>query len=379
MPTKRASSCGRLVVLGLASAICLGLAAAAGLALWLPGASADLGPASPAIPPAERALISSYLLLRMEDLQGPAGDPGALLELRIESGASARGVADQLAEAGIVADRGLFLQFMRYRGLDRTIETGLYYLSGEMSIPEIASLLQSAETLATRLTIPEGWRTGQIADLVAESNLPISREEFLAAASARPAGYSFTADLPPGAGLEGFLFPDTYLFDPQGSAVDLVMAMLDVFELRVSPGMRAGFSRQGLTLYEAVTLASIVEREARVPGERQLIASVFINRLRAGMKLEADPTVQYAIGLTPDGSWWKSPLTLSDLQLDSPYNTYQVAGLPPGPIANPGLASLTAVSDPAESDYLYFQAACDGSGRHQFARTFEEHLANSCP
>lgn len=379
MPKKRASSCGRLVVLGLASVVCLGLAAAAGLALWLPGASADLGPASPAIAPAERALISSYLLLRMEDLKGPAGEPDALLELRIESGASARAVADQLAEAGVVADRGLFLQFMRYRGLDRTIETGRYYLSGEMSIPEIASLLQSAETLATRLTIPEGWRTGQIADLVAESNLSISRDEFLAAASARPAGYSFTADLPPGAGLEGFLFPDTYLVDPQSNAVELVMAMLDVFELRVSPGMRAGFSREGLTLYEAVTLASIVEREARVPGERQLIASVFINRLRAGMKLEADPTVQYAIGLTPDGSWWKSPLTLSDLQLDSPYNTYQVAGLPPGPIANPGRASLEAVSDPAESDFLYFRAACDGSGRHQFARTFEEHLANSCP
>lgn len=379
MPRKRASSCGRLAVLALAIFGCLGLAAAGGLALWLPGASAALGPASPAIPPAERALISSYLLLRQEALHGPAGQPGTTLELRIEAGASARSVADELLDAGVINDRSLFLQFMRYRGLDRTIEAGRYLVSGDMSVPQIAATLQSAESLATRLTIPEGWRVGQIADLVHDSALPISRDEFLIAAAGRPAGYSFSGLLPTEGGLEGFLFPDTYLVDPQGNAVELVLAMLDVFERRVSPGMREGFARQGLDLYEAVTLASIVEREARVPGERQWIASVFLNRLRAGMKLEADPTVQYAIGLAEDGSWWKSPLTLTDLQINSPYNTYQVHGLPPGPIANPGLASLQAVAEPAESDFLYFQADCDGSGRHQFARTFEEHLANSCP
>lgn len=381
MPKRRTRSCGRMALVLLALVICSGGASAAGLALWLPTAAEDLGPASPAIPPFHRALISSYLLLRTGDLDGPAGDPGSSFDLEIDTGASARAVADQLVGAGIIRDRGLFLQFMQYRGLDRTIEVGSYQVSGDMTIPQIAAILQSAEPVATRVTIPEGWRIGQIADLVHDSELAISREDFLAAARSRPGGYSFSSLLPPsgGAGLEGFLFPDTYLVDPEGDAAELVLSMLDVFELRVTLSMRAGFERQGLNLYQAVTLASIVEREAQVPGERQLIASVFLNRSRAGIKLEADPTIQYAIGLTADGSWWKSPLTLADLQLDSPYNTYQVLGLPPSPIANPGLASLKAVAQPADSDFLYFQAACDGSGRHEFARTFEEHLQNNCP
>jgi UPF0755 protein len=126
-------------------------------------------------------------------------------------------------------------------------------------------------------------------------------------------------------------------------------------------------------------LASIIEREAVVADERPIIASVFFNRLSAGMLLESDPTVQYALGQQPDGDWWKSPLSLDDLALDSPYNTYRSAGLPPGPIANPGLSSLQAVANPADTPYFYFRAACDGSGRHAFAATFDEHLLNACP
>jgi UPF0755 protein len=131
-------------------------------------------------------------------------------------------------------------------------------------------------------------------------------------------------------------------------------------------------------LVEAVTLASIVEREAVVPEERPLIAAVFLNRLRIGMKLEADPTVQYALGRQPNGNWWKRSLTHSDLETPSTYNTYAQDGLPPGPIANPGLASLQAVAFPEKTSFLYFRARCDGSGRHAFAETYEQHLENSC-
>jgi UPF0755 protein len=127
-----------------------------------------------------------------------------------------------------------------------------------------------------------------------------------------------------------------------------------------------------------VTLASIVEREAAVAEEMPQIASVFLNRLALGMKLDADPTVQFALGRQPDGGWWKAGLTFADLEIDSPFNTYRFAGLPPGPIANPGLASLEAVAQPTETVYLFFRAACDGSGRHLFAVTFEEHQANAC-
>ena len=147
---------------------------------------------------------------------------------------------------------------------------------------------------------------------------------------------------------------------------------------RITAEILSGFERQGLDIYEGITLASIVEREAVISDERDLIASVFINRLKIGMQLEADPTVQYALGKQIDGSWWKAPLSFDDLDIDSPYNTYRYPGLPPGPIANPGLESIEAVAFPAQSAYLYFRAACDGSGRHNFSTTFEEHQQFAC-
>ncbi len=154
--------------------------------------------------------------------------------------------------------------------------------------------------------------------------------------------------------------------------------MVDEFNEQVIP-LESAFERQGLDLREAVILASIVEKEAVLAEEQPMIASVFLNRLELGMRLESDPTVQYAIGYTTDQqTWWKNPLTGVDLQFDSPYNTYLYAGLPPGPIGNPGLSALRAVAFPAQTGYLYFRAACDGSGRHSFAQTFEEHLANGC-
>jgi UPF0755 protein len=155
---------------------------------------------------------------------------------------------------------------------------------------------------------------------------------------------------------------------------------LSNFSIKVDFAMREGFQHQGLSLYQAVTLASIVQREAVVEDEMPLIASVFLNRLADGIKLDSDPTVQYALGyISRQKSWWKNPLTLDDLQVDSPYNTYRNPGLPPGPIANPSLNALLAVAFPAQTPYYYFRAACDGSGRHAFAKTFAEHQANACP
>ncbi len=184
---------------------------------------------------------------------------------------------------------------------------------------------------------------------------------------------------PADATLEGFLFPDTYQVDPRGGPEPLVQAMLANFDAKVGTELRAAFAEQGLSLYQAVTLASVVEREAVLPEERPLIAAVFLNRLRLEMPLEADPTVQFALGQQPDGAWWKPSLSAADLEFDSPYNSYRYPGLPPGPIANPGLASLEAVAHPAASTLLYFRTACDGSGAHLFAETFEEHLQNACP
>ncbi|OUC09003.1 hypothetical protein RY27_05590, partial [Litorilinea aerophila] len=191
----------------------------------------------------------------------------------------------------------------------------------------------------------------------------------------------FLQGRPAGASLEGYLFPNTYEIPAvDGRAEDLLIRQLDTFAAQVVPAYEEAVAAGAtdLALYEVLTLASIVEREAVVPAERPAIAGVYLNRLAAGMKLEADPTVQYAMGYQPEtGQWWKTPVFLEEYAgVDSPYNTYLYEGLPPGPIASPGLDSVRAVLYPEAHDYLYFVALPDGSGRHVFANTFEEHAEN---
>lgn len=176
--------------------------------------------------------------------------------------------------------------------------------------------------------------------------------------------------------MEGFLFPDTYNLPVQPTALDIIERMLVNFDQRFTTEMRQAAVEQEMTIYQVVTLASIVEREAVAAEERPIIAGVFLNRLEKGMNLDSCPTVQYALGYQEDAAqWWKTPVTLAEFaQVNSLYNTYLHRGLPPGPICSPGLASIQAVLEPVETDYLYFLAKGDGS--HAFATTFEEHLQN---
>ena len=186
--------------------------------------------------------------------------------------------------------------------------------------------------------------------------------------------------LPEGASLEGFFFPDQYRMDRSATEEQFISIILDNFLIKISPALLDGFQKQGLNLFQAVTLASIVQRESVSEDEMGTIASVFYNRLSMGMRLETDPTVQYALGYqNASQTWWKNPLGLEDLEFQSPYNTYIYPGLPPGPIANPGLQALTAVAQPEQTPFYFFRASCDGSGRHNFSQTFEEHKANACP
>ncbi len=380
MPANRPSLVRPLILLLFAILVCGTVWVVGVIALGTPSrAVEEIGPPAPGLDPFQSSLLAVYLLARQDALDTPAGLPGESLEVEITPGQSASAVFADLEAAGVVADPILLRAYMRYLGLDRTIEAGAYTLRGDMTLRQIAETLQSARPPAVVLTIPEGWRREEIAGALADSGLAVAPEDFLAATESHPTTYTFAALLPDPATVEGFLFPDTYHLDPDATASDIMLTMLDNFEARVGPDLRAAFESHGLNLVEAVTLASIVEREAVHPDERPLIASVFFNRLAAGMRLEADPTVQYAVGRQPDGGWWKRSLTLDDLALDSPYNTYVYPGLPPGPIANPGLASLQAVAAPADSPFFYFRTVCDSSGRHVFAETFEEHLANACP
>jgi UPF0755 protein len=379
MPSDRRSrgwTCFGLLAFSVACGL---LAGAALIGVTLTDSAAALGPADPSLDPIQRGLLAGYLTLRREALDQPAGDPQPPIDLEILPGDSASMVVQRLKESGIVHQPLLLQAYLRYLGADRTIQAGYYSLSGGMTHRELALALQHASTPAIVFTVPEGWRREQIAEALPEAQAPFSAQQFLEASQSGSLLPSLAAELPDPAGLEGFLFPDTYHLTQDSKPADLVAAMLETFERRVDQELRGAFAQQGLSLYQAVTLASIIEREAVITDERPRIASVFLNRLAQGIKLDADPTVQYALGRQPDGAWWKTGLSLEDLQFDSPYNTYLYAGLPPSPIANPGLASLRAVAYPETSPYLYFRAACDGSGRHTFAETFDQHLQNACP
>jgi UPF0755 protein len=381
MRPKRRRSCVfpfLLILLGLLFIVAL---VALIVLFGLPETLTQIGPASPTLESIEKYSLMAYLLFHLGDLDTPVGGAQQVVELDVLQGDSAAAVVSKLEASGLIQDGTLLRNYLRFRGLDTSIEAGGYLLTGDMSVKEIAEALQRAELQERVFTVVEGWRREQIAEALAllGSNIAFQPVDFLQASSQVPVAYSSWVDFPPSASLEGFLFPDTYSLDPDTTASDLIISMLENFDKRISPDLRSGFQIQGLSLYQAVTLASIVEREAVVPDERELIASVFLNRLSLNMSLEADPTVQYALGQQADGSWWKAPLSLTDLEIDSPYNTYRYPGLPIGPISNPGLDSLEAVAFPATTTYLYFRATCDGSGRHSFAETFEEHESNACP
>lgn len=296
----------------------------------------------------------------------------------INEGDTAASIADRLEAQHLIRSALLFRIQARMKGIEGKLEAGDYKLNRSMTTAEILDHLQNGRRASPLVTIPEGWRAAQIADKLDQMGL-VKREDFMAALSPSNYSYSFLKDLPPDANVEGYLFPNSYQISSKMTAHDVVDLMLKTFDKSVPADLRNQPAPQNLTLNQVLTLASIVEREARVPSERPIIASVYLNRLALGMPLQADPTVQYALTLAVPESiaqngYWKSALTNSDLGVSSPYNTYRTKGLPPGPICNPGLDTIKAVLAPAHTDYLYFVAKPDGS--HAFARTLEEHNEN---
>jgi UPF0755 protein len=320
-------------------------------------------------------LLRAYLALHQGDISKPAGDDPTPVVFIIEPGETAGDIALRLKRLGLINDAELFRQFAQYQEADSKLEAGRYELRADMTMEEIIEALQHGRLEEVTVTIPEGWRAEQIAEMLTEE-IGMDGQGFLALVQGGDFDYEFLQDRPPGATLEGFLFPDTYYLPVQPTALDIIERMLADFDQRFTFELRQVAAEREMTIHQVVTLASIVEREAVVAEERPVIAGVFLNRLSMDMTLDACPTVQYALGYQEDtGQWWKTPLVLEEFaHINSPYNTYLHRGLPPGPICNPGLASIRAVLEPVESDYLYFLAKGDGS--HAFARTFEEHLQN---
>jgi len=345
--------------------------------IYLPSQATRIyGSPSPSLGVGQRIQYSALLLWYDGLLTRPLDTQGTEQSFTIEAGESVDEIANHLQIVGLIRDSESFRAYLVYSGLDTSVQAGEYKLSAGMSAIEIAHQLQDATPEEVTFVILPGWRIEEIAASLSTSGLAITSEQFISAAQIPPSDFDF---LNGATTTEGFLYPGSYVFHRETSADQMIQEFVRNFGLRLSPDIRHGIDNQGLTIYQAVTLASLVEREAAREEEKPLIASVFLNRLKNGMKLDSDPTVQYALGydiLTQ--TWWKNPLSLVDLQFNSPYNTYIYTGLPPTPIANPSLASLQAVAFPAQTEYYFFRAKCDGSGLHSFAKDFEEHLLNVC-
>jgi UPF0755 protein len=314
------------------------------------------------------ALIRGLLLLSLA-VSGCGPPPeGPPERVTVPPQASFRIVTDTLHARGLIRNKLIFRLVARVKGLDRSVKAGVYDLPRGATMTDLLDRLASGKIASARFTAPEGLTIPEIAAQAARQ-LGVPAESVVAAAR-DPAEVS-ALELP-GSSLEGFLFPETYSLPLGANARDLVRAMSRSFKAAWRPEWDARLDTLGLSQLELLALASIVEGEARADEEREVIAGVYHNRLRIGMALQADPTVQYAI-LLATGSR-KPRLYTKDYRFPSPYNTYLHPGLPPGPVNSPGRRSIEASLYPAKVPYLYFVAMPDG--RHRFAATYNEHLRN---
>jgi UPF0755 protein len=303
----------------------------------------------------------------------PSPTGAASVEITVNEGEGSDAIGEALERGGVIDSATQFEVLVALMGYDRSLLAGTYEFAQKTPPLEVIYRMHRGEVSTHSLTVVEGWRREQIADALAGEGIP--RADFLAA-TASGAGYDFPFldDLPAGATLEGYLYPATYNVFTKDNPTTMVQKMLQAFSDNLPAGIAEQAEAQGLTLHQVVTLASIIEREAKVAEEKPIMAQVFESRLQLGMPLQADPTVQYAVADPAGPDYWPAELTQADLDADSPYNTYAAYGLPPGPICNPSAESMLAVVQPAATDYLYFVAKPDGS--HAFAETLAEQQAN---
>jgi UPF0755 protein len=328
----------------------------------------------------QKAILQFSLSSRTADLNQAVSSDTTPVRFTVNSGDVPHTIAQNLLVENLITDVQLFVDYARLNDLDRKLEAGTYFLKRSQTLAEIAVALTDSRNSSIPFRIIEGERMEEIAAKIdgAQAYFGFTGLDFLGAVGpGAPVDATFAnlVGLPTGASLEGFLFPDTYELPADVTPTLLRDMLTQAFITKAGSQLAADAGTQGFSLYQVVTLASIVQREAVHIDEHPLIASVYLNRLAINKQLEADPTVQYALGLK-DGTWWPR-ITVDDYSnVQSPYNTYLNVGLPPGPIASPGLAAIQAVVNPAQSDFYFFRADCRSDGYHDFAVTFEEHVAN---
>ncbi|MFS0554476.1 endolytic transglycosylase MltG [Brevibacillus sp. 179-C9.3 HS] len=310
-----------------------------------------------------------------QQLQPVAGEQ-TVKNVTIPSGSSVQKIGTLLEEQGLIRNADVFNYYVKYKGVAPKLKAGEYQFTTGQAIDEMLTAMVEGNTVvnANRFTIPEGWNVEQIADHLDKEGI-VEKAAFLKEVNeGKFPEYPFVAAIPEHADrkhrLEGYLFPETYEVDKDATAHDVVSRMLAQFQKEWKPEWTEQLKQNKLTVDEAVNLASIVEREVTVDKERPLVAGVYYNRIRDKWPLQADATVQFILGKQRDR------LTYEDLKVKSPYNTYTNPGLPPGPIANPGRASLEAVVNPAQHDYFFYVTKKDGTSEHYFSKTLQEHEAN---
>ena len=312
------------------------------------------------------SLTVSYGLIKTWQFMGPVergNSQYVMVEIPNNTGTSQ--IAQLLYDNGLIHNPTFFRLYVRNEGLDRYLRAGRYDLNPSMSLPEIVDRLQRGQLNLVSFTIPEGFTLQQMAESLERQGVA-DAQVFLELVEEGDFNFPWLDDLLVGPlRFEGFLFPDTYRIPEGFSEASIIQMMLDRFTEVFTQEYEAQSGEVGMSMLEIVTLASIVEREIRRSEEQVIASAVFHNRLNIGMRLESCATVQYALGEV------RPVLLYRDLEIDSPYNTYRNAGLPPGPIAAPGRGAIRAAFNPTGDDYLFFVARPDGS--HYFSRTFREH------
>ena len=293
-------------------------------------------------------------------------DAGENIYMVVKPGTTASEISDRLMQLGVIDSRLRFWWLMKLQGDASKFKTGTYAFTPHMDEQAVLDKLVAGDTTVVKFTIPEGFGIKEIAKRLADEGL-VDEQEFLAEAKDF-APYDYMKKRPNVRyAAEGYLFPDTYVIHSDVSAEGIMKMMAEDFDMRLTPALRQQAAAKGLSIHDLITLASLVEKEARYDEDRPIIAQVFFKRLQMGMPLQSDTTLQYLMAGP------KEDVSIEDTKIDSPYNTYQHAGLPPGPIASPGMKSILAVLNPASTDYLYFVA--DRQGHNHYSQTYDEHLA----
>lgn len=294
---------------------------------------------------------------------------GSVYSVTIPEGASTSDIAKILKERGLIGNTLLFRIQSRLGEFDGTYQQGTYEIDKGLTSQQIMELLQTGVVYAgKKITVPEGFSVQQIAQRAEEMGV-CTAEEFIRESNTGVFDYPFLENLPDREHrLEGYLFPSTYFLEEETTANELIHAMLNAFDEMYTKEYQDAVAASGFTLDEIVTIASVIEKEIKVDDERSRAAGVVYNRLDAGMPLQMDATVLYAMGIV------KEDITNADLEIDSPYNTYQVKGLPLGPIANPGELSLRGAIFPEENKYLYYVVEARGQSNHVYCETYDEFL-----